>query len=139
MPFRGFIVPYIMEISARKNVTIFEGCHFPRFDILIPTSFWKIETQNIKSDPCIFNLVKLGTISPAAYFLNWENIERSQAIQTAICRLSKLKIFYKGNKVFKILTWKLTNVELTNSYLERFRKVGVEVCATIPLFLDFVG
>ena len=30
----GLIVPYVREIAIRKNLTIFEGCHFPRFCII---------------------------------------------------------------------------------------------------------
>ena len=30
----GCIVPYVWEIVAGKNLTIFEGCHFPRFYIM---------------------------------------------------------------------------------------------------------
>ena len=66
----GFIVPHIWEIVVRKNLTICEGCHFAPFYILIWWSFLKIETKNLNLDPCFFKLVKLGTISPAAHFLN---------------------------------------------------------------------
>ena len=31
----GFIVPHIREVVVRKNLTIFEGCHFAQFYILI--------------------------------------------------------------------------------------------------------
>ena len=66
----GFMFPYVWEIKVRKNLRIFEGCHFPRFYILIWSSFRKIETKDLNSDPCFFNLVKLWSISPAAHFLN---------------------------------------------------------------------
>ena len=76
----GFIVLHVWEIVVRKNLTIFEGCHFARFYILIWWSFPKIETKNFNSDPCFFKLVKLGTISPAAHFLNCVHIGRRQTI-----------------------------------------------------------
>ena len=60
-----FRVPRVWEIWVRKNLTILEGCHFPRFYILIWSSFRKMETQNFDSDQCFLNLVKLGMILPS--------------------------------------------------------------------------
>ena len=96
----GFIVPYVWEIVVRKNLTNFEGCHFARFYILIWWSFPKIETKNFNSGSCFFKLVKLGTISPAAHFLNCVHIGRSQTIAAIICGLSSGKRFVKLREVF---------------------------------------
>ena len=96
----GFIVPYVWEIVVRKHVTNFEGCHFARFYILIWWSFPKIETKSFNSGPCFFKLVKLGTISPAAHFLNWVHIGRNQTIAAIICGLSFGKRFVKLREVF---------------------------------------
>ena len=98
----GFIVPYVWEIVVRKNLTNFEGCHFARFYILIWWSFPKIETKNFNSGSCFFKLVKLGTISPAAHFLNCVHIGRSQTIAAIICGLSSGKHFVNLREVFKI-------------------------------------
>ena len=95
-----FIVLYVWEIVVRKNLTNFEGCHFARFYILIWWSFPKIETKNFNSGPCFFKLVKLGTISPAAHFLNCVHIGRSQTISAIICGLSSGKCFVKLREVF---------------------------------------
>ena len=95
----GFIVPHVWEIRVRKNLTIFKGCHFAQFHILIWWSFPEIETKNFNSDPCFLKLLKMGTISPAAHFLNFEHIGRSQTIAAIICgfscgeRLVKLKSY----------------------------------------------
>ena len=96
----GFIVPYVWEIVVRKNLTNFEGCHFARFYILIWWTFPKIKTKNFNSGPCFFKLVKLGTISPAAHFLNCVHIGRSQTIAAIICGLSSGKRFVKLREVF---------------------------------------
>ena len=96
----GFIVLHLWEIVARKNLTIFEGCHFARFYILIWWSFPRIGTKNFNSDPCFFKLVKLGTISPAAHFLNCVHIGRSQTIAAIIRRLSSEKRFLKLREIF---------------------------------------
>ena len=68
---------------------MFKGCYFPRFYILIWLSFWEMETKNFNSDPCFFNLVKLGTISPAAHFVNCVHVGRSHAIASVIRVVSK--------------------------------------------------
>ena len=91
----GFIVPYVWEIVVRKHVTNFEGCHFARFYILIWWSFPKIETKNFNLGPYFFKLVRLGTKSPAAHFLNCVHIGRSQMIAAIICGLSSRKHFVK--------------------------------------------
>ena len=96
----SFIVSYVWEIVVRKNLTNFEGCHFARFYILIWWSFPKIETKNFNSGSCFFKLVKLGTISPAAHFLNCVHIGRSQTIAAIICGLSSGKRFVKLREVF---------------------------------------
>ena len=87
----GFIIPCVWEIVVRKNLTNFEGCHFARFYILIWQSFPKIETNDFNSGSYFFKLVKLGTISPAAHFLNCVHIGRSQKIASIICGLSSGK------------------------------------------------
>ena len=96
----GFIVPYVWEIVVRKNLINFEGCHFARFYILIWWSFPKIETKNFNSGPCFFKLVKLGTISLTAHFLNCVHIRRSQTIAAIICGLSSGKCFVKLREIF---------------------------------------
>ena len=103
----GFIVPHVWEIVARKNLATFKGCHFARFYILIWWSFLKIETKNFNSDPCFFKLVKLGTISPAAHFLNYVHIGRSQTIAAIVHGLSSGKRFVKLEEVFvRLLNYK---------------------------------
>ena len=91
----GFVVWYVWEIVVKKNLTNFEGWHSARFYILIWWSFPKIETKNFNSGSCFFKLVKLGTISPAAHFLNCVHIGRSQTIAAIICGLSSGKRFVK--------------------------------------------
>ena len=81
--------PPVWEIKVRKNLTILEGCLFPWFHILISSTFWETKKKNFNLDPCIFNLIKLGTIEPAAHFLKCVNIGRRQAVQTVNCALSK--------------------------------------------------
>ena len=56
-----FIALHIWEIVHRKNLTIFKGCHYSRFYIMIPLSFRKIETRNLNSDPPILIFLVLGT------------------------------------------------------------------------------
>ena len=96
----GFIVPYVWEIVVWKNLTNFEGCHFAWFYILIWWSFPKMEIKNFNSYPFFFKFVKLGTISPAAHFINSVHIGRSQAIPAIICCLSSRKHFAKLREVF---------------------------------------
>ena len=59
-----------------------------------------MEIKNFNSDPCFFKLVKLGTISPAAHFLNCVHIGRSQTIAAIIRGLSSGKRFVKLREVF---------------------------------------
>ena len=66
-PQGGFIAPHVWEIVCRKNLTIFKGCHYSRFYIMISLSFQKIETKNLNSDPRILIFLVLGTTSPAAH------------------------------------------------------------------------
>ena len=96
----GFIVPHVWEIVVRKNLTNLEGCRLARFYILISWSFPKIETKNFNSDPCFFKLVQLGTISPAAHFLNCVHMGRTQTIVIIIRWLSSGKRFVKLREVF---------------------------------------
>ena len=81
--------------SVRMEIEVTERCHnfrtlslslilyidFPRFQ--------KFETKNFNSDPCFFNLVKLGTISPAVHFLGCADLGRSQVIEEVICDILK--------------------------------------------------
>ena len=96
----SFIVPYVWKIVVRKNLTNFGGCHWAQFHILIWWIFSKIETRNFNSGSCFFKLVKLGTISPAAYFVNCVHIERSQMIAAIICGISSGKRFVKLREDF---------------------------------------
>ena len=59
--------PYVREIAGRKNMTIFKGCHYFWFYIMFSSSFRKIETKNLNSDPRILIFLVLGTTSPAAH------------------------------------------------------------------------
>ena len=61
----------------------------------------KIETKNLNSGLCFFKLVKLGTISHAAHFLNYVYIGRSQMIAAIICGFSSGKHFVKLGEVFE--------------------------------------
>ena len=61
-----------------------------------------METKNFNSGSCFFKLVKLGTISPAAHFLNCVHIGRSQTIAAIIYGLSSGKRFIKLEEFFKI-------------------------------------
>ena len=69
-PQSGFTAPHVREIVGRKNLTIFKGCHYSRSYMIIFSSFQKIETKNLNSDPRILILLVLGTTSPAAYKLS---------------------------------------------------------------------
>ena len=60
----------------------------------------KSRQKNSTLGPCFFKLVKLGTISPAAHFLNCAHIGRSQTIAAIICGLSSGKRFVKLREVF---------------------------------------
>ena len=51
------------------------------FQRLIFSNLQKINTKNFNSDPCFFNIVTLGTISPVAHFLLCVNIGRRQTIE----------------------------------------------------------
>ena len=66
-PEGGYIAPHIREIVCRKNFTIFKGCHYSRFFIMISSSLGKIETKNLNSDPRILIFLVLGTTSSAAH------------------------------------------------------------------------
>ena len=96
----GFIFPYVWEIVVRKDLTNLEGCQFARFYNLIWWSFPKIEIKNFNWDPFFFNLVKLGTISPAEHFLNCVHIGRSQTIAAIIFGFSSEKRFVKLRGAF---------------------------------------
>ena len=50
---RGFIAPRVWEIVVRKNLTVFKGCHYSRFYMMISSSFLKIESKKWNSDLCI--------------------------------------------------------------------------------------
>ena len=97
----GFIVPYVWEIVVRKNLTNFEGYHLARFYIFVWWSSLKIETKNFNSGPNFFKLVKLGTISSAAHFLNCVQIGRGQTIAANISGLCPGKHFVKLSEVLK--------------------------------------
>ena len=64
-PQGSFIGPHVWEIEGRNNLTIFKGCHYSRFYIMISLSFRKIETKNLNSDPHILIFLALGTTLPA--------------------------------------------------------------------------
>ena len=59
-----------------------------------------MKAKNFNSGPCLFKLVKLGKISPAAHFLNCIHIGRSQTIAGIIRGLSSGKRFVKLREVF---------------------------------------
>ena len=60
----------VWDIVGRKNLTIFKGCYYSRFYMMISSSFRKIETKNSNSNPCTLIFIVLGTTSPAAYRLS---------------------------------------------------------------------
>ena len=66
-PQGGFIALHVWEIVGRKNLTIFRGCHYSRFNIMISSSFPKIVTKNLNSDPGILIFLALSTISLAGH------------------------------------------------------------------------
>ena len=66
-PQGGFIAPHVWEIVGRKNLTIFKGCDYSRFYVMISLSFYKIETKNINSDLRILIFLVQVTIRPAAH------------------------------------------------------------------------
>ena len=66
-PQGGFIAPHVWEIVGRNNLTIFKSCQYPRFYIMISSSFPKIETKNLNSDPRNLIFPVLETKSPAAH------------------------------------------------------------------------
>ena len=79
-----------------------------------------------------FNLVKLGIISPAAYFLNWVPIGRSRTMAATICKLPKQMVL----KIFNLLA---QEKDVHRWYEKQILK---PICgATIPAALDwyFVG
>ena len=55
--------------SRKKNLTIFIGCHYSRFYMMVFSSFPKIKTKNLNLDLYILLFLLLGTISPAGYRL----------------------------------------------------------------------
>ena len=69
---RGFIVPYVWEILVKKV------SQFSKAAIFVNFIYW-FHTKNFNSDPCFFNLVKLGKISSTAHFPNCIHIKRKAA------------------------------------------------------------
>ena len=59
-----------------------------------------METKSFNFGPCFFKILKLGTISPAAHFLNCVHIGRNPTIAAVICGLSSGKPFIKLKEVF---------------------------------------
>ena len=76
-------------VHMKNLVTIFKGCYFPRFCVLISSSFHKIDTKNFKTYLSFFRVVKLGKIPPSARLLNCVNTVRSQVIEAIIRGISK--------------------------------------------------
>ena len=66
----GFIASHIWEIVGRKNLTIFKGCCYSPFCLMILSTFWKTKTKNLNSDPRILIFLVLGTALPAGYRLS---------------------------------------------------------------------
>ena len=98
---------------------------FLDFILLIWLSLPKIETKNFNSDPCFFNLVKLGTISPAAYFINCVHIGRSQ-MAAIICGLSSGKCFVKLNRGFlRFLNYEHGKMVYRGALKSRYRSLFV--------------
>ena len=95
----GFITLHVWKAEVRKHLTILEGCYFTRFCLLTSSNFRKIEAKNFTSDPYFWIL------------LNWDQYHQSQTIEAE-------------EKVFKILSWKLTNMGSNHSGI--FWKVGSE-------------
>ena len=78
-----FIAPHVWEIVGRKNLTIFKGCHYSRFHIMIPLSFWKIETKNLNSDPHNFNFPRTGWELHHQLHIRYLNISSDHGIEAA--------------------------------------------------------
>ena len=66
----GFTAPQVCEIVGRKNLTIFKGYQCSPFSLMISSSFRKIQTKNLNSNPCSLIFFVLGTTSPAGYRLS---------------------------------------------------------------------
>ena len=86
-PQGGFIASQVWEIAGRKNLTIFKGCYYSRFYMMISSNFREIETKNLNSDLCILTFLALGTKSRAAY-IGYLNIGNGHEIEATICGLS---------------------------------------------------
>ena len=84
-PEGGFMGPHVWEIVGRKNLTIFKGCHYSRFYIMISSGFRKIKTKNLNSDVRILIFLVLGV--PALH-IGYLNIRSCHEIEAAICGLS---------------------------------------------------
>ena len=50
----GFIVSYVRKIVVRKNITILEGCHFPRFYINDLTELPENRDKEFQFGPMLF-------------------------------------------------------------------------------------
>ena len=113
-----------------KNILQFSKvATFLDFILSIWLSFPKIEAKIFNADPCFFNLVKLGTILPAAHFINCVRIGRSQKMAAIIRGLSSTKCFVRfltflnyelGKKIYrgalKSRYWSLFVLLLLRSY-----------------------
>ena len=96
--------PALMRNSSQKKSHKFRRlplCSILNFNLM---EFSEIETKNFNSGSCFFKLGKLGTISPAANFLNCVHIGKSQTIAAIICGLSYGKRFVKLREVFRLQT-----------------------------------
>ena len=116
---------WLYSLVRMGNLTTFEGCHFSWFYILIWSSFRKIETENFNSDPCFFNLVKLGTISLAAHFLNCAHIGRSQLIEELFFQSFFWKTLRKVNRFWEFLTDKQRKNPYRDNLKSRYRSLFV--------------
>ena len=56
----GFIVPYVWEIVVSKNVTIFEGCHFPRFYTIDLIESSENRDKEFQFGPMLFQSCQAG-------------------------------------------------------------------------------
>ena len=94
-PQGDFIAPHVREIVSKKNLTIFLGCHYFRFYIIISLGFRKIETKNLNSNPRILIFFVLGTNHQL--HISYLNIRSYHDIEAAIRGYSyvPLKTFVK--------------------------------------------
>ena len=83
----SFTGSHVWEIVVRKNLTLFEVCHYSPFYIMISSSFHKINTKSLNLDLCISNCLALETVSLAPLLhIDYVNIRSGNEIGAAFHR-----------------------------------------------------